>query len=192
MYGFKFIIPIDIDEIIVPVQHRNWTQVMDFVREQDPTAMKFYGSFSVRNAYFFKNINNDLVLAPRIGGNNDESSGRRERGRVLNIVKYQVRSANLSQIGFSIKSFVNSQVAGTVFNHYPLTTILPAQRVNAHMSPDLVQMNHYREGCPNGLAQQCEENYMRHFTKDGKLAKFFPEVRRRFAEKVKHIFKSWV
>lgn len=170
MYGYKFVIPIDLDEIIVPVLHNSWAEVMEYVNKEDPMAMKRYGSFSVRNAYFFRDIN--------------ETAYDPEADPPLNIAKYQMRSANFSSIGFAVKSIVNSEVASTIFNHYPLTSLFPNQKVNTHFSPDLVQMNHYREDCPEGMPNQCRDNFKKHLVKDDKLKKFFPEVSRRVEEKM--------
>lgn len=47
----SFVLPIDIDEIIVPRKrfHQTWQQVLNQLK-----STQDYGSISVRNAYFFK------------------------------------------------------------------------------------------------------------------------------------------
>ena len=91
MYNFKFVLPIDIDEIIFPIRFDNWNDLMEYVFHMDNTAEKTVGSFSVRNVHFFKksNLSDGTLLT----------------------VETTERSANYSNPGERVKSFVNTQVS---------------------------------------------------------------------------------
>ena len=92
MYNFKFVLPIDIDEIIFPITFDNWNDLMAYVYETDPKAEATVGSFAVRNAHFFKQNSSDVT-----------------DGTLMTVDTIE-RSANVSKPGIRVKSFVNTQV----------------------------------------------------------------------------------
>ena len=97
MYKYKFVLPIDIDEIIFPIKFDNWNDLMDYVFRMDKTAEKTVGSFSVRNAHFFKKY--------------DSSENYSTLNETLVTAETTERSANYSRPGERVKSFVNTQVS---------------------------------------------------------------------------------
>ncbi len=92
MYNFKFVLPIDIDEIIFPLTFDNWNDLMAYVFETDPKAETTVGSFAVRHAHFFKRNSSDIP-----------------EGTLVTVDTIE-RSANVSKPGIRVKSFVNTQV----------------------------------------------------------------------------------
>ena len=92
MYKYKFVLPIDIDEIIVPLTFDNWNDLMAYVFETDPKAETNIGSFAVRHAHFFKRNSSDVI-----------------DGTLVTVDTVE-RTANVSKPGIRVKSFVNTQV----------------------------------------------------------------------------------
>ncbi|TRY70403.1 hypothetical protein TCAL_02417, partial [Tigriopus californicus] len=80
---FEFVLPIDIDEFIFPLAVESWHEVLSGHLLKHPDEKQLIGSFSVRNAYFFRSWN------PKSNLNED-----------LVIEAFTQRSANLSQPGF--------------------------------------------------------------------------------------------
>jgi len=97
IYNYKFVLPVDIDELIFPLKFDTWNQLMDHVFEMDKTAEHKIGSFSVRNAQFFKRSNFSI------------DSGA-FNGKLITVDSVE-RTANLSKPGERVKSFVNTQVS---------------------------------------------------------------------------------
>lgn len=157
LYQFDFVVPIDIDEIIVPKTYNTWTELFSEMERRNPRALVTYGSFSVLNAYFFK------------------SWGQMD-GNLLNIERYTERSSNFSQPGYSVKSFVNTRVAVSLFNHYALTSLQPTQKLNAHLNSEEIQMNHYKMSCPTSISSQCDGNYLKYHQKDTSVLKHVDEI----------------
>lgn len=113
MAAFNFVIPLDIDEIILPTQDADWKALMQRVLYKQHALLDTVASFAVQNTYYFSNWNLD--------NNDDSSSGIRKKMTFPSFLQSKYRTANFSQVGHSVKSFINSKVARTVFNHYALS-----------------------------------------------------------------------
>ena len=104
MKTFNFIIPLDVDEIIFPISDANWSGLMDRVLYKQHALLDTVASFAAQNVYFFNHW--DLKETH----NNSYQS----------FFRMNFRSGNFSSPGHSVKSFVNTRVARSVFNHYAL------------------------------------------------------------------------
>ena len=144
----------------MPKTFGTWTELFRELERRNPKALTTYGSFSVLNAYFFK-------------------SWGRSGDNLLNIERFTERSSNFSQPGYSVKSFVNTRVAVSLFNHYALTSLQPTQKLNAHLNVEEIQMNHYKMSCPESISSQCAENYLKYHEKDTSVLKYAGEVAKR-------------
>lgn len=89
---FRFVVPLDVDEVLVPVRGASWRDVFRELRADDPQVLRKYVSFAARNTY--------LV---------------RRRG-----VAGTTRKAYLSAGLRAVKSFVRTSGALSVANHYAL------------------------------------------------------------------------
>ncbi|KAL3272600.1 hypothetical protein HHI36_014070 [Cryptolaemus montrouzieri] len=121
----NYVIPLDIDEIIVPKEENNWKDLFDSLSG----ALKgHFASFSVRNAYYFQEFDNKTESEP------------------VFFFRYASRS-KLSNKEESGKSFISTENSLTVFNHYTLHTLRPGVRRTYFMSSRKVQLNHYKKNC---------------------------------------------
>ena len=101
IYKYKFVLPVDIDEIVFPLKFDDWNGLLQHVFESDKTAEATIGSFSVRNAQFFKRQNFSQDFGP-FGGK-------------LLTAEIIERNVKLSKPGTRVKSFVNTQVNRFLF-----------------------------------------------------------------------------
>ena len=103
---FKFIVPLDIDEIIFPVEDSNWSALLERVLYKQHGLLDSVASFAVQNTYFFSHW--DLATMER-------------KERFPSLIESKFRTANFSALGHGVKSFVNTRVARSLFNHYALS-----------------------------------------------------------------------
>lgn len=159
LYSHKYVIPIDIDELIVPTKQRDLQEMVKYLEDSDDfkVTLKMYASFSVRNAYFFESIPADQLTITDVA----ESY----------FLKHICRSSNFSVGSKSMKSLVRTDAALTVFNHYVLDT-LPGVGRSHEIPVELVQMNHYRSRCPLDMSDDCKNNFLKYTQQDTILWKY--------------------
>ena len=131
LYTSEFVIPIDIDETIIPVKRKNWSQLLMDVRKKLGRTFKDFASYAVRNVYFF----------PELQSRDEE----RKPVDVTSICYLDtVRTSMVSPIGDSVKSFVSTKRSLTVHNHYALTTLNPTTRRAYHLDTRDALKHHHR------------------------------------------------
>ena len=166
LYSHRFVLPVDVDEVIVPVRTSTWKAMFQELFAEDPHLLDKYSSFSVRNAYFFDDFpTNDLQDIPKYH----------------HILRHTVRSANFSPGLESVKSFVSTDGALTVFNHYTLRVLRPSVARNLVLGVDVAQMNHYRDSCSSNTAPDCLDNFLKFKKKDTLVLRYAKELARRLA-----------
>ncbi|CAL7945899.1 unnamed protein product [Xylocopa violacea] len=138
LHRSEFVLPIDIDEAIVPAKRNNWHELLLDERIKLGRSFKDFASYAVRNAYFFPELqtrNQTERVAFELNSTN-----------FLADLDYldTVRTACISPEGDSVKSFVSTRRALTVHNHYALTTLNPSTRRAHHFDPDDVLKHHHR------------------------------------------------
>ncbi|KAI1285037.1 hypothetical protein HDE_12250 [Halotydeus destructor] len=160
MRTHRYVVNLDIDEVIVPKVHSNWSQLLDAIFELDPSARDRYASFSVQNVYFFDHYGR--------AANKSNMASRRK----FHMLLHNVKSSNYSRPGFAVKSFISTNQTLSVFNHYALNPIKSTMARNALISTQLAQLNHYRSKCPSTMSKDCSDNYVKHYQVDHSLDRF--------------------
>lgn len=138
----RYVIPLDIDEVIVPKLHETWNQLFASNTIKQLIAGSKAASFSVRNAYFFEQFSHDM----------DKRTPEK-----LHTLSNVYRTMNFSEPGQSVKSFISTQEPLLIFNHYALMSISASVQRSVDMPLELVQMNHYKDSCPSMMATQCKD-----------------------------------
>ncbi|KAF2359592.1 Glycosyltransferase family 92, partial [Trinorchestia longiramus] len=204
MYLYNFIIPLDVDEVPVPVKDRTWSEMFRRMFRERPTLLRKYASFSVPNAYFFSKWNQTVhtTSAPSELDFNSETTSKlfmnlnnykkkfesklrfeasvaRRKFHMLNHVK---RSANFSKPGHNVKSFVSTKNTLLTFNHYALQALLPSLKNNLLLNSSLIQLNHYQEKCSRYILSQCINSFDRHSVVDNIIEKYSEELKARVEE----------
>lgn len=173
LYSHRFVLPVDVDEVILPVRTSTWKAMFQELFADDPHLLDKYSSFSVRNAYFFDGFpTSDLKDIPKYH----------------HILRHTVRSANFSPGLESVKSFVSTDGALTVFNHYTLRILRPSVARNLVLDIDIAQMNHYRDTCSSNTAPDCLDNFLKFKKKDTLVLRYAKELARRLASVLKTVY----
>lgn len=138
LHRSEFVLPIDIDEAIVPVRRRSWHELMLDERIKLGRSFKDFASYAVRNAYFFPEL--------RTRNQTDRARPDTDPTDFFADLDYldTLRTASISPEGDSVKSFVSTRRALTVHNHYALTTLNPSTRRAHHFDPEDVLKHHHR------------------------------------------------
>lgn len=131
----EFIIPLDIDEIILPKHQFTWKNFLQDVFHSFPGLKENFSSMMVPNAYFFRELPKNEA---------DEIFFFR------NILRSQ-----FSPAGESGKSFISTKNALTVFNHYALDVLKPGVSRTFFLPSNVVQLNHYKETCNAVILPEC-------------------------------------
>lgn len=124
----EYVVPIDLDEAMIPRRRGNWHQMIEDEKIRLGRSFDDFASYAVRNVYFF-----------------DELQTRIKR-RKLSGVRYfdTFRSKFVSAEGDSVKSFMSTRRALTVHNHYVLRGLDTDNPKVFHFSPEHVLKHHYR------------------------------------------------
>ncbi|XP_043678744.1 uncharacterized protein LOC122634158 [Vespula pensylvanica] len=125
----EFVIPIDVDEAIVPVKRKSWHGLIFDERRKLGETFEEFASYSVRNAYFFPELQNKSKPDSFLGNPDYLDT---------------VRTSSISPEGDSVKSFISTRRALTVHNHYALTTLNPTTRRAHHLDPNDALKHHHR------------------------------------------------
>lgn len=164
LYSHHFVLPVDVDEIILPVKTSTWKEMFQELFDEDHRLLDKYSSFSVRNAYFFDDFPvTDLQYIPKYH----------------HILRHTTRSANFSPELESIKSFVSTDTALTVFNHYALRILRPSTARNLVLDTNVAQMNHYRDTCSSANVPDCRDNFLKYKKRDTLVLRYADQLIRR-------------
>lgn len=206
MYRYNFIIPLDIDEALIPVSDITWSEMFKRLFRDNPGILKKYASFSASNAYFFSKWNQTLpsstptyeqdeieklnsvseptpkgFLYSNMNNIDQRKTEIKEKQKKDSALKYHMlnhvmRSANFSLTGHNVKSFVATKNALLTFNHYALKSVLPNLTNNLILNKSVIQLNHYQEKCSRYILSQCIKSFDRYATKDIVILKYQQEL----------------
>lgn len=172
IYLYDYIIPIDIDEVIIPLKAYTWSEMFMELQRNSSKTLEKYASFSAQNAYFLDVFNS--TMDPEVP-------------KYFHMLHHKIRSANFSIFGHSVKSFVSTRYSRTVFNHYTLEPLYFNMKANKVMNTSLVQMNHYKNRCPREIYSQCKKKFLVYTTEDTVLNKYKKELVYRVKSVIKEI-----
>ncbi|KAK0084262.1 hypothetical protein PV325_007359 [Microctonus aethiopoides] len=168
IYNSEFIVPIDIDEMIIPVNVKTWSELLMNERTKLGNTFNDYASYAVRNVYFFPELQSKI----------NNSSLNNRIGNVMEKFNYfnTLRTTNVSPEGDSVKSFVSTKRTLTVHNHYALTTLNPSTRRAYHLDSRDVLKHHHRQCDKDRL--NCHD-MMSNITVDKSALKYVNEFKAR-------------
>ena len=149
MYRYEYITLLDTDEVIVPTNHTNWSDLMKDLVETKGSKV----SWAFRNIYFF-----------------DEMLERKEGGFIpdipphLHMMQHVYRSDKHTRPGHYIKAFHDPEKVLTLHNHFPFSCLGGCSFHS--VSPSLGQLQHYRPDCVSDLKKVCEDQYKKNSVRD--------------------------
>lgn len=142
--SYRYLAVIDIDEIIIPMQDMTWHGMMSRLSRLEPNIER-YGSYTFRNVYFLDQFSTHL-------------NGKFPA--FMHTLQHVNRSANLSPKGEDIKSFVNTQGALILHNHWPLRYFPGYEPVTYSVDDTVARMQHYRSSCSTVNETACDPSYI--------------------------------
>ena len=110
LYSYDYLALLDIDEIIMPLRHDNWSDMMDEVVKVSLLEKNFTrASYNFRNVYFLDD------LASRLEGSQDSDQSEHHTGHeagippFLHMLQHVYRSRNYTKPGQYVKCFHNTE-----------------------------------------------------------------------------------
>lgn len=170
LYSYDYLALLDIDEIIMPIAHQNWSQLMSEVQRLS-LAEKNYtrASYNVRNVYFLDDL--------RVGEEQMKHT-EHEPGipRYLHMLQHVYRSKNYTKPGQYVKCFHNTERVVSLHNHFPLNCF--GSCTTYSIGTDLAHLQHYRKDCVGPLKNSCKD-FRAYTTRDATIFKYKEELIRR-------------
>jgi len=155
LYRYDYIALLDIDEVITPIKHNNWADMMEEVVQ---TSLKVKNetraSWNFRNVYFM-----DEMLDAH------EHNHFKDIPDYLHMMQHVYRSANYTKPGQYVKCFHNPQKALILHNHFPLGC-LGGVCTSYPVDTGLGHLQHYRQDCVNTLKKSCANDFKSNSVKD--------------------------
>jgi len=165
MYRYEYIALLDIDEVIMPLQHKNWSQLMDAVIvESLKVKNESRASYNFRNVYFM-----DEMLETH------EHGHFKDIPPYLHMLQHVYRSANYTKPGQYVKCFHNPEKALILHNHFPLGC-LGGVCTSYPVDTDLAHLQHYRNDCVSTLKKSCAESFKKNSVKDTTIWRYKDEL----------------
>ncbi|GMR41821.1 hypothetical protein PMAYCL1PPCAC_12016 [Pristionchus mayeri] len=162
----EFVLIVDIDEIVVPLQFDKWSQLL---REAESSASgRVISSISMRNVFKF----------PR--------NERGDKSEILPLYSNRIRSERTSKRGDYGKSFSSTRSVATVFNHFALHRLMTNVSHTLHLPESAAIKLHYKSTCPVESRAECPE-LMRDTVVDQSLDRFSEKIEERVREVRKRI-----
>ena len=138
MFRYDYIAVVDTDEVIMPLQHNNWKDLIREIKRKTPEASNNISTFVFRHALFLDKEGEEEV--------------EKDIPEWLHMMNHVYRSVKYFPPRYNVKSFHSTQRAQLVFNHYALACLGPCKEHN--VDPSLGQLNHYRRGCPSSISKE--------------------------------------
>ena len=154
---YKYIALLDIDEVIVPIKHANWMDMMDDVVEQLRDKKEEFASWNFRNVYFLDNMTDLLDPQP------DEDIPKE-----FHMMRHVYRSAKYNAPGANVKSFHNPEKILTLHNHFSSPTF--------SVDSEIGHLQHYRTWCANYLSKVCAKDFMANPLRDTTIWRWKEQV----------------
>lgn len=175
LYRFQYFIPLDIDEIVLPVKNEDRTWIDLLNRTISKSLNANYDAYPATNCYF-------LLESPH---ENDTFKGI---SRDLRFLSNVYRASNFTPNGGNAKTFMRTDRIFLIHNHFPFACLEPEEDCNLF---DIKQedgyLAHYRIDCNNPECVESKTNP----TKDVTLWKYKKEILEGIYKTMKAIGKEW-
>eukprot|EP00092_Neocalanus_flemingeri_P043557 GFUD01048031.1.p1 GENE.GFUD01048031.1~~GFUD01048031.1.p1 ORF type:complete len:579 (+),score=143.04 GFUD01048031.1:84-1820(+) len=161
MYRYEYIALLDIDEVIMPIKHNNWADMMEeAVKSSLKVKNETRASWNFRNVYFM-----DEMLDIH------EPEHFKDIPPYLHMMQHVYRSANYTKPGQYVKCFHNPEKALILHNHFPLGC-LGGVCTSYPVDTSLAHLQHYRQDCVSTLKKSCKNDFKSASVKDTTIWKW--------------------
>jgi len=173
LYTYEYIVLLDTDEVIMPVNTTSWQELMDVVLPKATAANNnTRASYRARNVYFF----DDLM---------EVHGWFKDIPRYMHLLQHVYRSKNFTKPDHYVKSFYNTERVLTLHNHFPLACLGGSCSSYSIETTD-AQLQHYRAECVPELKKSCADFHHNHFV-DTTIWKFKENLITRTTETLKKL-----
>ncbi|XP_046915320.2 uncharacterized protein LOC124495918 [Dermatophagoides farinae] len=177
LYSYNYVALLDIDEVIMPLKHSNWSDMMAEVQRLSLMEKNYTrASYNVRNVYFLDDLNH-----------NEEQMHHEahEAGipRYLHMLQHVYRSQNYTKPGQYVKCFHNTERAVSLHNHFPLNCFGTCTTYSIPI--ELAHLQHYRKDCVGPLKKSCKE-FRQYTTRDTTIFRYKHEL----VQRTTHVLKT--
>lgn len=167
LYSYDYLALLDIDEVIMPIMHSNWSDLMKEVQRRSfPEKNYTRASYNVRNVYFLDDL-----------GQHEEQMRHEahEIGipRYLHMLQHVYRSQNYTKPGQYVKCFHNTERVVSLHNHFPLNCLGTCTTYSIPV--ELAHLQHYRKDCVGPLKKSCKE-FRTYTTRDTTIFRYKDEL----------------
>lgn len=201
--SYQYLALLDIDEIIMPLKHHNWIDLMDQVESWSLAEQNYSrASYNVRNVYFFDDLAGPLGTTsakpgPQQSDNEDPSpaplgvdwaeleAGERGIPPYLHMMQHVYRSKNYTKPGQYVKCFHNTDRVVSLHNHFPMNCF--GQCTTYSIPVHLAHLQHYRKDCVGPLKQSCKSDFRVFTQRDTTIWKYKQQMIRRTTRVLNHL-----
>ncbi|XP_023326460.1 uncharacterized protein LOC111699919 [Eurytemora carolleeae] len=161
MYRYEYVALLDIDEVIMPLQHNSWQDMMEeVIKASLKVKNESRASYNFRNVYFM-----DEMLESNNHGH------FKDIPPYLHMLQHVYRSSNYTKPGQYVKCFHNPEKALILHNHFPLGC-LGGVCTSYPVEPELAHLQHYRSDCVSTLKKSCVDSFKKYSVKDTTIWKW--------------------
>lgn len=173
MYKYRHIAFFDIDEIIIPVKHKNWKDMMEeFQKNMTEVQKKTTSSYCARNVYFLDSHRHKHNWFEKIP-------------KYMHMLQHVYRSKEASPHGEYMKCFHDTKIALTLHNHFPMECFPNKYCITKDFPTSLAQLHHYRSDC-GYIGSKCE-NIQKTSVMDTSMWKYKDVLIKRVGESLKEL-----
>ncbi|KAL7015496.1 hypothetical protein ACKWTF_016478 [Chironomus riparius] len=177
LYQYEYMIPMDVDEFIVPrkTEDRTWTDLLTRTIQKSRVKNETFDAFPTMNMYFVLKSVHENETIPGIPKN-------------LRFLSSIYRAANFTPSGGNAKTFMRMDRVLTVHNHFPFSCLDSGNCKLFDIRPEDGHLAHYRTDCDNPECKLAKPNP----TKDTTLWKYKDELLKNVKEALQRLkeFKS--
>jgi hypothetical protein len=169
---YEYVVLLDIDEIIMPLQHHNWSQLIKTFTQRTENLNASYAALLTRNIYFLENITEEISSQ-----SNSQSHDLSDIPTYLHMLRHIYRSSHHTEFGLYVKPFFDTKHVIAIHNHYPLSCFQDC--VMKEIDINLVHLQHYRKDCVQPLQATCNAEHRLNTTRDTTIWRYKTDLIRR-------------
>lgn len=209
--SYQYLALLDIDEIIMPLSHHNWYDLMEEVEQMSLSEQNYTrASYNVRNVYFFDDLAGPLGTTstssssssssakPSNDNNNNNANEEKPKQQdplesgipnYLHMMQHVYRSKNYTEPGQYVKCFHNTERVVSLHNHFPMNCF--GQCTTYSIPTKLAHLQHYRKDCVGPLRQSCKNDFRVYTMRDTTIWKYKQQMIKRTTRVLNHLKPSF-
>jgi hypothetical protein len=171
---FDYVVPIDVDELIMPLMDRTWPELMKRILDNKPENA-FFDSYEARNTHFYHV--------------DDYLKRKFPERKIFHFLDNTLRNKEPFAVKNAPKSFIPVNNSLVVNNHYPLKCLKGNRSCKDYqIELEYGLLFHYRKTCVGDLdSEDCKNNEIDKAVNDTSLWRFKEEIIKNVEEQVKKL-----